>query len=335
MPGMPGLWSERLSMDADNVIRWGIIGCGDVTEVKSGPALNKIGGSELTAVMRRDADKAADYAKRHGVPSWYSSADELINDPAVNAIYIATPPSSHAEYAIQAAEAGKPVLCEKPLAVSLYQCELMDRACEKNNVKLTLAFYRRALPRFEKLREIVTSGVIGDPRVVQVRQYRNDGSSPQAWKTDPDVNGGGLFVDMQTHTLDWLDHTFGNAVTATGVSSNQGGRFDCEDTVSATVEYYNGMLANFDCCYDAGHNEESVTIVGTRGKASMPFFSEGPITLTSNGVTDTIVLPDPPHVHQPFLEKTVAYFRDGGENPCDAAAGWRNIELIKAMVVGD
>ncbi|MCX6333190.1 MAG: Gfo/Idh/MocA family oxidoreductase, partial [Bacteroidia bacterium] len=82
------------------MINWGIIGCGNVTEVKSGPAFNKVNNSRLIAVMRRDAVLAEDYASRHNVPKFYTDASKLINDPEINAVYIATPPSSHAEYAL-------------------------------------------------------------------------------------------------------------------------------------------------------------------------------------------------------------------------------------------
>ncbi len=316
-------------------IRWGILGCGDVTEIKSGPALQKAAGSSLVAVMRRDGQKAADYAQRHNVESHYDNAEALINDKNVDAIYVATPPSSHAEHTIAAANAGKPVLCEKPMGTELIDCERMAYACDQSKVPLVIAFYRRALPRFEKLRELVQGGDIGDPRTVRVCHYRKATDADPSWKTDPDINGGGLFVDMQTHTLDWLDHVFGNAVTAAGISSNQGGQYNVEDTVCGTIEYYTGLLAHFECCYDAGHNEEHVTINGTRGSVRMPFFGEGPITIKTDGNVDEIHIPDPTHVHQPFVEQVVAHIRGEIDNPCDAATGWRNLELVKAMLVGD
>jgi len=307
--------------DPSQPIRWGILGCGDVTEIKSGPALQNAQGSTVTAVMRRDGEKAADYAARHNVPKHYDDVSKLVNDEEVDAIYVATPPSSHAEHTIAAAHAGKPVLCEKPMGTELIDCERMARACEINKVSLVIAFYRRALPRFEKLRELVQGGDIGDPRTVRVCQYRKHSDLTQAWKTDPEINGGGLFVDMQTHTLDWLDHTFGNAIT--------------EDTVCGTIEYYTGLLAHFECCYDAGHNEEHVTINGTKGSVRMPFFGEGPITIKTDTSLDEIVIADPTHVHQPFIEQVVSHLRGQSENPCDAASGWRNLELVKAMLVGD
>ena len=136
-------------------VKWGIIGCGDVTELKSGQAFNKVPNSSLVAVMRRDAEKAADYARRHQVPTWYDDAEALINDPNVNAIYVATPPDSHADYAIRAMRAGKPVYVEKPMALNSAECEAMNQVSRETGVPLFVAFYRRALPYFLKVKELI------------------------------------------------------------------------------------------------------------------------------------------------------------------------------------
>src|SRR3954447_6932178 len=141
-------------------IRWGIVGCGDVTECKSGPAFGKARNSALVAVMRRDGAKAADYAKRHGVPRWYDDADKLIGDPEVDAVYVATPPGSHLEYALKVAAAGKPCYVEKPMARSFVECQRMIDTFERAKVPLFVAYYRRALPRFVKLKELLDSGEI-------------------------------------------------------------------------------------------------------------------------------------------------------------------------------
>src|SRR4051812_48513080 len=136
-------------------IRWGIIGCGDVTEVKSGPGFQKAHGSQLVAVMRRNAALAADYAKRHGVPRWYNDAKALVNDPEVDAVYIATPPGVHVEGALLAAAAGKPAYVEKPMARNTTECDVIIQALARADQKLFVAYYRRAMPRFLKLRELL------------------------------------------------------------------------------------------------------------------------------------------------------------------------------------
>ena len=191
-------------------VRWGIIGCGDVTEVKSGPAFQKVEKSELVAVMRRTGDLAKDYAKRHNVAKWYDDADELINDPDVDAIYIATPPGSHKEYTLKAAKAGKPIYVEKPMAINFTQCNEMISACKEAGVPLYVAYYRRAMPRFVKIKELLENRVIGDIRLVTTTQYQKASEDVKdvdkhSWRVQPEIAGGGLFFDLASHTLDLFD----------------------------------------------------------------------------------------------------------------------------------
>ncbi|WNB86876.1 Gfo/Idh/MocA family oxidoreductase [Cellulomonas sp. ATA003] len=203
-------------------VRWGIIGVGDVTETKSGPGFQQAEGSELVAVMRRDGVRAADYARRHGVPRWYDDADALIADPDVDAVYIATPPDSHADYAIRVAAAGKPVYVEKPMARTSAECEAMIDAADRAGVPLFVAYYRRTLPRFTAVGTLLADGAIGTPRAVSVRLQRPAPTSPDGvlpWRLRPEVSGGGLFVDLGSHTLDLLDHLLGPVTDCSGVAA--------------------------------------------------------------------------------------------------------------------
>src|SRR4051812_20131158 len=220
-------------------VRWGIIGCGDVTEVKSGPAFQKIKNSELVAVMRRTGELAKDYADRHNVSKWYDDADALINDPDINAVYIATPPGSHNEYTIQAAKAGKAVYVEKPMARNFAECQDMIDACKIAGVPLYVAYYRRALPRFLKIKELLENNAIGDVRFVLTNQYQQtteDVMDPKKlpWRVQPDLAGGGLFFDLGSHTLDLLDFLLGPIKSIQGFASNQAGNYRAEDIVTGT-----------------------------------------------------------------------------------------------------
>ena len=150
-------------------IKWGFIGCGEVTEKKSGPAFNEVEGSSVVAVMSRSKDKAKSYAERHNIPKWYTDPQELIDDPEVNAIYIATPPSSHATFAIMAMKAGKPVYVEKPLASSYEDCARINRISEQTGVPCFVAYYRRYLPYFQKIKQIINEGRIGNVMNVQIK----------------------------------------------------------------------------------------------------------------------------------------------------------------------
>ena len=218
-------------------INWGIIGCGDVTELKSGPAFNKVEHSRLVAVMRRDAVKAADYARRHGVPKWYSDGDLLINDPDVNAVYIATPPNTHASYAIAAMRAGKPVYVEKPMARTYQECQEMIRVSKETNMPLFIAYYRRTLPGFLKVKELLDKGAIGKPLTVNIRLHKAYGEmdqdpSAQHWHVDPEISGGGHFYDLASHQFDYLDFLFGPVTEVVGIAQNLAGLYRAEDTVS-------------------------------------------------------------------------------------------------------
>jgi predicted dehydrogenase len=209
----------------NRTINWGIIGCGDVTEVKSGPAFNKVPDSKLVAVMRRNEEKAKDYAQRHGVGKWYNNADDLINDREVNAIYIATPPLNHEEYAIKAMQAGKPVYVEKPMALNAAAAEQIEKVAKQTGVKITVAHYRRQQPVFLKVKELIEQKVIGDVRFVDLKMLQPHQSeiitkTETNWRIDPSVSGGGLFYDLAPHQLDLMMYFFGTPKKISGVALN-------------------------------------------------------------------------------------------------------------------
>lgn len=312
-------------------VRWGIIGCGDVCEVKSGPALQKAERSSLNAVMRRNGDLAKDFATRHNVPHWYDDAEKLIADDTVDAIYVATPPDSHEQYTVMALAAGKPVYCEKPMALTTAACDRMAQAADAVGLPLITAYYRRALPRFEKMREIIQSGAIGTPRAVAAEQRKRDTDLPgEAWKLDPAVSGGGHFADMYSHALDWLDHVFGPATDVHGVTYSQSDAYSAEDLVSFMLNQ-NGVPVSGLCSYASDRDTDRVTVIGNLGGVSMAFFGPGAVILTVDGHTTEFDLPDPPHVHQPFVERVVACLLDGAPNPCDPASACRSVRTVEAI----
>ncbi|QDY71323.1 Gfo/Idh/MocA family protein [Qingshengfaniella alkalisoli] len=310
-------------------VRWGILGCGEVTEVKSGPALQKAHRSHVDCVMRRDAEKAADYAERHGINRWTSSAEKLLADPALTAIYIATPPASHAKYAIEALEAGKDVLVEKPMALTTADCDAMIAASRETGKKLCIAYYRRALPRFQKFRQIIDDGLIGAPRLVEVRDFRTlDAGPSQSWKLDPAIGGGGLFADTQSHTLDWLAHVFGDPLSVSGITKRQSGAYAAEDFVSFQIEF-DGVAAVGLCAYASAESHETVIIHGSEGRAEMSFFRPSRIALSCGDRTELIDHSDPAHVHQPLVQQVVNHFLGEGPNPCDGQVGRRVTVMLE------
>jgi predicted dehydrogenase len=317
-------------------INWGIIGCGDVTEVKSGPAFNKVKNSSLVAVMRRDANKAKDYALRHNVPKWYADAASLINDPEVNAIYVATPPSSHEEHTMAAMDAGKPVYVEKPMSVNAASAIRMAIAAKEKNIKLSVAHYRRAQPLFKKIKQLVTEKKMGDIRFAKLELYKKLLSKEElnvpmkAWRVDTAIAGGGLFNDLAPHQLDLMYYFFGAADKASGLASNQSGLYSADDIVTGNILFKSGALFSGIWCFNVDERDEKdyCEIVGSNGKITFSFFEQRPVVLTINGKTESFSFDALQHVQQPMIEKVVEYFLEEGPNPCSADEGAIVMQLI-------
>jgi predicted dehydrogenase len=307
-------------------IRWGIIGVGDVTEVKSGPGFQKASNSSLVAVMRRNGALAKDFAERHHIPRWYDDAEALINDPSVDAVYIATPPDSHHHYTLLCANARKPVFVEKPMALSFAECRDMIDVCQAAGVPLWVAYYRRMLPRFLKIKDIIASGEIGEARSVIIKLHQPlpslEGVS-MPWRFDPRVNGGGQFVDMGVHTVDFLDDLFGPIKVVQGSAANQGGLYEAEDHVVASFVFESGVMGVGDWCSTTGHRADETSIVGTKGELKFSTFDSAPLTLTTTAGTTTIAIANPPHVHQPLIQSIVDELNGVGLCPSTGVSGAR------------
>jgi predicted dehydrogenase len=315
-------------------INWGIIGCGDVTEVKSGPAFNKVANSSLVAVMRRNADKAKDYAERHQVSKWYSDASLLINDPEVNAIYIATPPLQHEMYALQAIAAGKPVYVEKPFTLNAASARKINEAALMNGVKLSVAHYRRAHPVFLKVKELLEAGIIGEVRFVDLKMLQSPATSLIAntetnWRIDPKISGGGLFHDLAPHQLDLMLCYFGDYIEAKGFAVNQDLRNEADDLVTGQILFQNKILFNGIWCFTVAKDEEKdlCVITGSKGTISFPVFGHQ-IIVSIGDVQEEFIFQPLPHVQQPMIERVVDYFLGKGENPCPAAIAVKSMELM-------
>lgn len=314
-------------------IKWGIIGCGEVTEVKSGPAFSKIPHSDLVAVMRRNAEKAKDYAKRHQVNGWYSDADDLINDPEVNAIYIATPPDSHAYYTKKAAKAGKPVYVEKPMGLDHAECLEMIAACEKAEVPLFVAYYRRALPYFLKVKELLEEDSIGTITSLTIELIKppkpDDFESPEDhnnWRTKPEISGGGYFHDLASHQLDLIEFLLGPVKEISGNTANRMGWYDAPDVLSASFAFENGVPGNGLWNFTSQPEDETdeIKIIGRKGSISFSTFDDSnPIILRNESGCTEFDLPYPKHVQQPLIETIVQNLRGNGECPSTGKTGAR------------
>jgi predicted dehydrogenase len=318
----------------EKIIKWGIIGCGDVTETKSGPAFNNVKGSELVAVMRRDSAKAKDYADRHKVPKWYDNADFLINDPDVNAVYVATPPGSHAEYAIRAMQSGKPVYVEKPMAATYGQCLDMIHASQVTRVPLLVAFYRRMLPGFRKIKEVIDSGAIGKPIHFFIRYFTpprpEDSNQELPWRVIPSISGGGYLYDLGSHQLDLIDYLLGPIESASGITTNRMGLYDPEDFVSAGFVCNNGITGNGVWSFSSPSHlyEDYMEISGERGRISFSCFEFSQTILSVDGVKTFIDNPRPDPVQLPLIETVVRHFQGIGSCPSDGVSAARTSRIL-------
>jgi predicted dehydrogenase len=317
-------------------VRWGIIGVGDVTEHKSGPAFSQAERSELVAVMRRNGTLAADYARRHQVRHWYDDADELILDPDVDAVYIATPPDSHRDYAVRVARAGKPVYVEKPMARTAGECEEMISACADAGVGLYVAYYRRAMPRFGIVKELLESGAIGQPRSVSVRSERavQPGSDDGGWRVDPQVSGGGYFVDLGSHALDLLDWLLGPVTRASGVAVNRGRRYRAEDLVTGTFTFSSGVEGVGVWNYDSFRHEDQIEITGTGGALRFSCFSPEPLQLVTARGLELVEAPYPATVQLPLIQTVVDALTGRGESPSTGHSALRTSRVIDDLLSG-
>lgn len=318
-------------------IRWGMIGCGDVTEVKSGPGFYKARNSSLVAVMRRNGELARDYAQRHQVPRWYDNGEALIHDPEVDAVYIATPPSSHKEYTLLAAQAGKPVYVEKPMALTFAECQEMIEACHQAGVPLFVAYYRRSLPRFLKVKELVENGAIGQVRLARMALHwapsdqEQDGDNPP-WRVLPEISGGGRFVDVASHTLDFLDYVLGPIAAVAGFAGNQARLYPAEDTVTAAFLFESGVQGSGSWCFSASTGLDMNEIVGTAGRISFSTGGVEPVVLETSAGRTEFPINNPPHVQQPLIQTIVDELNGQGRCPSTGETGARTTWVIDEIL---
>lgn len=319
-------------------VRWGILGCGDVTEVKSGPGFRLAEGSEVVAVMRRDAGKAADYARRHGVPRWYDDARALVADPEVDAIYVATPPGVHLDGASLAAAAGKPAYVEKPMARNAAECDAMLAEFRAAGLPLYVAYYRRCLPRYVRAAELLAAGAIGEITGVSARYTRAaepvTGENSLPWRVDAAHSGGGLFLDLGSHTLDLLDCLLGPLGEVAGHAARRAGTGEgaVEDAVAMSFVTAGGVpgVAGWDFTCPVPVDE--VVLAGTRGRLVFSVFGPEPLRWEKPGGVEHFDLPHPPHVQQPLIQTVVDDLLGRGTCPSTGETARRTSAVMDAVL---
>lgn len=304
-----------------NVVRWGMIGCGNVTERKSGPAFYKAPGSALVAVMGRRLEAVSDYAARHGIARVYTDANALINDPEVDAVYIATPPDSHHAFALMVAAAGKHCCVEKPMSLNARQSREMHKVFTDAGLHLFVSYYRRSLPRFQQVRQWLEEGRIGEVRHLSWTLTKTpspaDLSGTDNWRTDPTVAGGGYFADLASHGLDLFQYLLGDIVEVAGLSARQAGLYAAEDAVSACWRFACGTTGMGCWNFVADRREDRVEMIGSQGRISFSVFDEHPVQLEANE-TISLHIENHQHIQWHHVLGMNAHIRGEAEHPAVA-----------------
>lgn len=320
------------------MINWGIIGCGKVTELKSGPAFNKVSGSQLIAVMRRNPELAEDYAKRHNVPRFYTDADDLINDRDVNSVYVATPPGNHTEYAIKVLEAGKPVYIEKPMALNYSECLRINDTAKKHGLPVYVAYYRRTLPGFLKIKNLVETGEIGKPRFVNFQIFNYPSEDEKAgklpWRVIPEISGAGHFFDLGSHQLDYLDFLFGPVQKISSLVINQANLYSAEDFVSAGFQFGNNIAATglWSFSVSPEGNRDYFEIVGEKGIIKTSTFTYEPIILINGNGRQEFVNDRPENIQFYLIEQIVKALSGKGEVVSTGVSAARTSRVMDEVV---
>ncbi len=317
-------------------IKWGIMGCGDVVEHKSGPAFNEVHGSELIAVMRRDIEKAKDYARRHGVRKYYSDINSLLKDDEIDAVYVATPPYLHAEHTIKIAQHGKHVLCEKPMALTLRECEDMIRACEENRVQLMVAYYRRFFPLVVKMKELLLEGKIGRPITARAQVFAlyhppSDGSFP--WRIDPLVSGGGFLTDVGSHRVDLLLHLLGEVQDVVAFTDTVHFDFEVDDSASLMMRFANGAHAVASFHWNIAAPVDELEIAGTKGRILSTDLAGGELIVYADSGVEEHRLPPPSITHLGLVENFVKCIMAGRGNDLPGHEGLKTTKILEAAYV--
>ena len=288
--------------------------------------------------MRRDGRLAEDFARRHHVPRSYDDADRLISDPDVDAAYVATRPGTHLEYGLKVASAGKPCYMEKPMARNATECRAMIDAFKQAKVPLFVGYYRRCLPKYVKLKELIDDGTVGAIETVSYSLMQRPPSAASAaelpWRWRAEESGGGVFLDMGCHALDLLDHLLGPARNVQGRAGRIGRTAEVEDRVDLAWEADNGVRGSARFSFtERDDPEDEFVFTGSTGRLIAPCFQPGPIVIENqNGARDLLDIPHPPHVHQPMIQTVVDELLGKGNCPSPSESALRTSEVMDAAL---
>jgi predicted dehydrogenase len=318
-------------------VRWGLIGAGDIVRKRVAEALRGCTGCELAAVSRARADLVEPFAREVGARRWYPHWRELTADPGVDAVYVATPVHLHAEQTVAAAEAGKHVLCEKPMAMDLAECDRMITACRASGVALGVAYYRRFYPMVARVKQMIDSGAIGTPVFVQMmafEPFNPQPGDPRSWLIDRSQAGGGPMADFGCHRIEVLSHLLGPVRRVTSVVSTIALKRDVEDTAAALLQFERGATAMLAVTHAAADRQDTLDLFGTRGSIRIPSLNGGQMIVKVDDVERAESHPPAPNLHLPLVEDFVESVRSGRAPAVDGHVG-RAVAAIQDAIYAD
>jgi len=317
-----------------SVVRWGIIGAGDIVRKRVAAAIRNTENSDLVSISRANSDLAQAAAAEVGAKKWFSDWREQITDPEIDAVYIATPVFLHAEQTIAAAEAGKHVLCEKPMALNVNECDSMIAACRSNNVKLAVAYYRHFYPVIDRAKEIIAAGEIGQVSLAQINAFEHidmQSGDPRHWFVEKEKSGGGPMMDFGCHRLEVLVDLFGEVDRVASMVSGSIYEREIEDTAVATLHFASGVTATVSVTHATNVPKDTLQIFGTRGGIEIPVLNSGRLVVTARTEKREEYLPPAENIHQPLVEDFVASVLCNSEPAVDGQAGSYVSQLLEKI----
>src|SRR2546425_7254886 len=288
---------------------WGLIGCGDIARKRVAPALRDLTECDFVAVSRGRGELAESFARDFGAKKWHSNWRELLQDDEIDAVYVATPVDLHAAPTIAAAEAGKHVLCEKPLALTVGECDRMLAACRANNVKLGVAYYRHFYPVIDRIKAVIESGEIGAPVLVQINAFEwfnPQADHPRSWLIRKDLAGGGPMFDFGCHGIEVLANILGGIKQVRGMTANVVFDRAVEDPAAALFQFESGTCGALTITHAAHEPQDTLDLFGSHGSLHVPILNEGKLRVVNEKGERTESLPPAANLHQPLIEDFVA-----------------------------
>mgnify|MGYP000847686154 CR=1 FL=1 len=317
-------------------VRWGLIGCGDIARKRVAPALHDLPNVEFVAVNRARADLAAAFANEFGAQKWYADWRELLADPDVEAVYIATPVHLHAEQTIAAAEAGKHVLCEKPMALNVAECDRMMAACAANGVKLSLAYYRHFYPVLARMKELIAAGAIGQPVLAQINAFEWNDMQPghdRYWFFTKAQSGGGPMMDFGCHRIEVLMNLFGRIQEVKAFTDNLLFAREVEDTSAAFFKFESGLRATLTVTHAAFESQDTLDVFGSRGSLHVTRLNHGDLRIVTADGERTETHPPHANIQLPSIADMTEAILAGRASRVDGEVG-REVARIEELIYG-